>query len=129
EVQLVISTNPGQPLKPLVKIASGGELSRISLAIQVVAAQTSPVPTLVFDEIDVGIGGATADVVGELLRQLGTKAQIICVTHLAQVASKAHCHLRVNKSTKANKVATSLERLDQTQRVEEIARMIGNNKM
>jgi len=129
DVQLVISTNPGQPLKPLVKIASGGELSRISLAIQVVAAQTSPVPTLVFDEIDVGIGGATADVVGELLRQLGTKAQIICVTHLAQVASKAHCHLRVNKSTKANKVATSLERLDQTQRVEEIARMIGNNKM
>ncbi|MCW8194706.1 DNA repair protein RecN [Proteobacteria bacterium 005FR1] len=129
EVQLVISTNPGQPLKPLVKIASGGELSRISLAIQVVTAQTSPAPTLVFDEIDVGIGGATADIVGQLLRQLGDRAQIICVTHLAQVASKAHSHLRVNKTTKANKVATTLEQLSQEQRVEEIARMIGNNKM
>lgn len=129
EVQLVISTNPGQPLKPLVKIASGGELSRISLAIQVVTAQTSPAPTLVFDEIDVGIGGATADIVGQLLRQLGEKAQIICVTHLAQVASKAHSHLRVNKASKGTKVVTILEHLNQEQKVEEIARMIGNNKM
>ncbi|MGQ9426506.1 DNA repair protein RecN [Gilvimarinus sp. F26214L] len=129
EVQLVISTNPGQPLKPLVKIASGGELSRISLAIQVVTAQTSPAPTLVFDEIDVGIGGATADTVGRLLRQLGERAQIICVTHLAQVASKAHSHLRVNKSTKGNTAMTSLEQLNHDQRVEEIARMIGNNRM
>lgn len=129
EVQLVISTNPGQPLKPLVKIASGGELSRISLAIQVVTAQTSPAPTLVFDEIDVGIGGATADTVGQLLRQLGEKAQIICVTHLAQVASKAHSHLRVNKISKGNKVSTTLEQLDKEQKVEEIARMIGNDKM
>jgi DNA repair protein RecN (Recombination protein N) len=129
EVQLVISTNPGQPLKPLVKIASGGELSRISLAIQVVTAQTSPAPTLVFDEIDVGIGGATADVVGQLLRQLGEKAQIICVTHLAQVASKAHSHLRVNKITKGTQVVTTLEQLNPEQKVEEIARMIGNNKM
>lgn len=129
DVQLVISTNPGQPLKPLVKIASGGELSRISLAIQVVTAQTSPAPTLVFDEIDVGIGGATADIVGQLLRQLGDKAQIICVTHLAQVASKAHGHLRVNKITKGTKVVTTLEQLSQEQKVEEIARMIGNNKM
>jgi DNA repair protein RecN (Recombination protein N) len=129
DVQLVISTNPGQPLKPLVKIASGGELSRISLAIQVVTAQTSPAPTLVFDEIDVGIGGATADIVGQLLRQLGEKAQIICVTHLAQVASKAHSHLRVNKIAKGTKVVTTLEHLTQEQKVEEIARMIGNNKM
>ncbi|MEX1031911.1 MAG: DNA repair protein RecN [Cellvibrionaceae bacterium] len=129
EVQLLISTNPGQPLKPLVKIASGGELSRISLAIQVVTAQTSPAPTLVFDVIDVGIGGATADVVGQLLRQLGEKAQIICVTHLAQVASKAHSHLRVNKTAKGAQVLTTLEHLNQEQKVEEIARMIGNNKM
>lgn len=129
DIQLVISTNPGQPLKPLVKIASGGELSRISLAIQVVTAQTSPAPTMIFDEIDVGIGGATADTVGQLLRQLGEKAQIICVTHLAQVASKAHSHLRVNKSTQGNKVATTLEQLSREQKIEEIARMIGNDKM
>lgn len=129
EVQMVISTNPGQPLKPLVKIASGGELSRISLAIQVVTAQTSAAPTLVFDEIDVGIGGATADTVGQLLRQLGERAQIICVTHLAQVASKAHSHLRVNKFVRGKTVTTTLEQLNQEQKVEEIARMIGNNRM
>lgn len=129
EVQIVISTNPGQPLKPLAKIASGGELSRISLAIQVVTAQTSAAPTLVFDEIDVGIGGATANTVGQLLRQLGDKAQIICVTHLAQVASKAHNHLRVNKLTSGKTASTTLEQLDHEQKVEEIARMIGNNRM
>lgn len=129
EVQIVISTNPGQPLKPLAKIASGGELSRISLAIQVVTAQTSAAPTLVFDEVDVGIGGATADTVGQLLRQLGEKVQIICVTHLAQVASKAHHHLRVNKFSRGKTVTTTLEQLDQEQKVEEIARMIGNNRM
>lgn len=126
DVQLLISTNPGQAPKPLGKIASGGELSRISLAIQVVTAQTSPAPTLVFDEIDVGIGGATADIVGQLLRELGEKAQIICVTHLAQVASKAHGHLQVKKITKGTKVVTTLEQLTQEQKVEEIARMIGN---
>ncbi|GAB1264286.1 DNA repair protein RecN [Aurantivibrio infirmus] len=129
DIQLVISTNPGQPMKPLAKIASGGELSRISLAIQVVTAQTSTTPTLVFDEVDVGIGGATADIVGQLLRQLGDKAQIICVTHLAQVAGKAHHHLRVNKATKGSLVHTSIEHLDDEQKVEEIARMIGSNKV
>lgn len=129
DVQIVISTNPGQPMKPLAKIASGGELSRISLAIQVVTAQTSTTPTLVFDEVDVGIGGATADVVGQLLRQLGEKAQIICVTHLAQVAGKAHNHYRVAKTTKASKVQTTLTRLNDEQKVEEIARMIGTDKV
>jgi len=129
DIQLVISTNPGQPMKPLAKIASGGELSRISLAIQVVTAQTSTTPTIVFDEVDVGIGGATADVVGQLLRQLGEKAQVICVTHLAQVAGKAHHHLRVNKTTKGSLVHTSIESLDDEQKVEEIARMIGSNKV
>ncbi|MGI1678950.1 MAG: DNA repair protein RecN [Cellvibrionaceae bacterium] len=129
EVQLLISTNPGQPMKPLGKIASGGELSRISLSIQVVTAQTSSTPTLVFDEVDVGIGGATADIVGQLLRKLGEKAQIICVTHLAQVAGKGHCHLRVNKQKKGNNVVTSLGQLSEEQKVEEIARMIGNDKV
>src|SRR5690606_21022661 len=98
EVEFLISTNPGQPPRPLGKVASGGELSRISLAIQVITAQTSATPTLVFDEVDVGIGGATADVVGNLLRQLGDKGQVICVTHLAQVASKGHQHLQVSKT-------------------------------
>lgn len=129
EVEIVISTNPGQPMKPLAKIASGGELSRISLAIQVVTAQTSVTPTLVFDEVDVGIGGATADVVGQLLRQLGGKAQVLCVTHLAQVASKAHHHKRVNKTVKGGKVAVTLETLDKEQQVEEIGRMIGTDKL
>src|SRR5690606_30141613 len=98
EVEFLISTNPGQPPRALNKVASGGELSRISLAIQVVTAQTSATPTLVFDEVDVGIGGATADVVGKLLRDLGERGQVICVTHLAQVASKGHQHLQVSKT-------------------------------
>lgn len=129
DVHLLISTNPGQPMKPLGKIASGGELSRISLSIQVVTAQTSSTPTLVFDEVDVGIGGATADIVGQLLRKLGGKAQIICVTHLAQVAGKGHSHLRVNKQKKGSSAITTLEKLSDDQKVEEIARMIGNDKI
>ncbi|MGH1471545.1 MAG: DNA repair protein RecN [Cellvibrionaceae bacterium] len=129
ELQLLISTNPGQSMKPLGKIASGGELSRISLSIQVVTAQTSSTPTLVFDEVDVGIGGATADIVGQLLRKLGEKAQIICVTHLAQVAGKGHCHLRVNKQKKGNNVVTTLGRLSEEEKINEIARMIGNDKV
>lgn len=129
DIQILISTNPGQPPQALGKIASGGELSRVSLAIQVVTARTSTTPTLVFDEVDVGIGGATADVVGQLLRQLGESAQVLCVTHLAQVAGKAHHHLRVNKSAKGAKVAVSLEALGTEDKVAEIARMIGTNKL
>jgi DNA repair protein RecN (Recombination protein N) len=113
----------------LAKIASGGELSRVSLAIQVVTAQTSTTPTLVFDEVDVGIGGATADIVGQLLRQLGEKTQVLCVTHLAQVAGKAHHHLRVNKITKGAQVSVTLEALENEQKVEEIARMIGSSRV
>jgi DNA repair protein RecN (Recombination protein N) len=87
DIEFLVSTNPKQPVRPLARVASGGELSRISLAIQVVTANTSRVPTLVFDEVDVGIGGAIAEVVGSLLRHLGESAQIICVTHLPQVAA------------------------------------------
>ncbi len=129
EVQIAISTVPGQALKPLSKIASGGELSRISLAIQVVTAQTSTTPTLIFDEVDVGIGGATADVVGQLLRKLGNKAQVLCVTHLAQVASRAHHHLRATKSIRGSKVNSGIEVLDQESKIEEIARMISSDKV
>lgn len=129
EVEFLISTNPGQPPRSLGKVASGGELSRISLAIQVITAQTSATPTLVFDEVDVGIGGATADVVGNLLRQLGEKGQVICVTHLAQVASKGHQHLQVSKTASKTSAESTLVALDGEAKVEEIARMLGGAKV
>lgn len=129
EVEFLISTNPGQAPRPLGKIASGGELSRISLAIQVVTAQTSAIPTLVFDEVDVGIGGATGDVVGQLLRQLGERGQVICVTHLAQVASKGHQHLQVVKTANKKSAESTLVELDGASKVEEVARMLGGLKV
>lgn len=125
EVEFLISTNLGQLAKPLAKVASGGELSRISLAIQVVTAQTSTTPTLVFDEVDVGIGGATGEVVGKLLRELGAKGQVLCVTHLAQVASLGHHHLQVMKSSTQHSTASQLHWLNQEERVNEVARMMG----
>lgn len=125
EVEFLISTNPGQAPRALNKIVSGGELSRISLAIQVVTADTSKVPSLVFDEVDVGIGGAVAEVVGNLLRRLGDKAQIVCVTHLPQVAAQGHQHYRVTKSSNKRKAQTSIEVLPDEAKVEEIARMLG----
>ncbi|WP_096086115.1 DNA repair protein RecN [Agaribacterium haliotis] len=125
QVQFLISTSPGQAPKALAKIASGGELSRISLAIQVVTAQTSTIPTLIFDEVDVGIGGTTGDIVGELLRELGEQGQVLCVTHLAQVASKAHHHLRVEKTIEKDAVNSSLSQLGGDEKIMEIARMMG----
>lgn len=124
-VEFKLSTNPGQPHRPLIRIASGGELSRISLAIQVVAAQHTAIPTLVFDEVDVGIGGAVAEVVGRLLRQLGEKGQVICVTHLPQVASCAHQHMVASKHSNGTVVESRLVSLAANQRVDEIARMLG----
>ncbi len=129
DVEFLISTNPGQAPRPLAKIASGGELSRISLAIQVITAQTSATPTLVFDEVDVGIGGATGDVVGQLLRQLGERGQVICVTHLAQVASKGHQHLQVVKTASKKSAESTLVELEGESKVEEIARMLGGLKI
>jgi DNA repair protein RecN (Recombination protein N) len=104
-------------------------LSRISLAIQVVTASTSRTPTLVFDEVDVGIGGATAVVVGQLLRQLGERGQVLCITHQAQVAAQAHQHLQVSKQLKDKRMETALSTLKDAQRVDEIARMIGGEKI
>lgn len=129
EVEFLISTNPGQAPRPLGKVASGGELSRISLAIQVITAKTSATPTLVFDEVDVGIGGATGDVVGQLLRQLGERGQVICVTHLAQVASKGHQHLQVVKTASKKSAESTLVELSGDSKVEEIARMLGGLKI
>jgi DNA repair protein RecN (Recombination protein N) len=123
--EFMVSTNPGQQPQPLRKVASGGELSRISLALQVINAQTIQLPTLIFDEVDVGIGGGTAEIVGKLLADLGKKAQILCVTHQAQVAAQGHQHLMVAKSQDKKSTQTELQELGTDQRVEELARMIG----
>ncbi|MBU0900817.1 MAG: DNA repair protein RecN [Gammaproteobacteria bacterium] len=125
QLEFLVSANPGQPLKALAKVASGGELSRISLAIQVITAQTSRVPTLVFDEVDVGIGGPTAEVVGQLLRKLGERGQVLTVTHLPQVAAQGHQHLFVHKVRESDATRTAVSKLSSAQRVEEIARMLG----
>ena len=125
DVEFLVSTNNKQPNQSLAKIVSGGELSRISLAIQVVTADTSQVPTLVFDEVDVGIGGAIAEVVGSLLKDLGTKTQIVCVTHLPQVAVQGHHHLQVSKDN----ATTNVVALARDERVAEIARMLAGIKM
>lgn len=128
-VEFLISTQPDAPPRALAKIASGGELSRISLAIQVVTALTSRIPTLVFDEVDVGIGGSTALVVGDLLRQLGERGQVLCVTHQAQVAARAHQHLRVQKHLVGKQMETQLQALESEDRIAEIARMIGGERI
>ncbi|MFW3898878.1 DNA repair protein RecN [Pseudomonas putida] len=125
QVELLVSANPGQPLKGLAKVASGGELSRISLAIQVITAQTSRIPTLVFDEVDVGIGGPTAEIVGQLLRRLGERGQVLTVTHLPQVAAQGHHHLFVHKVRNSDATHTAVTSLGKRERVEEVARMLG----
>lgn len=124
-IEFLVKTNPGQPIKALNKVASGGELSRISLAIQVACAARSNVATLIFDEVDVGIGGAVAQIVGQLLRELGSKNQVICVTHLPQVAAQGHTHLHVNKQTDKKETHTGIACLSQDEKVTEIARMLG----
>ena len=125
DIQLLVRTNPGQEFGSISKIASGGELSRISLAVQMVTARSGQTPTLIFDEVDVGIGGATADRVGELLRSLGERAQIICITHLPQVASKANQQLLVSKETSSSSAESKILPLTEVDRIEEIARMLG----
>ena len=128
-IELLVRTNPGQVHGSISKIASGGELSRISLAIQVVTAQGGQTPSLIFDEVDVGIGGATADTVGNLLHELGARAQVICITHLAQVASKANQQLRVTKETSEDSAQSLIETLEKDDRIEEVARMLGGAKV
>ena len=124
-VEYQVSANPGQPLKPVTKVASGGELSRISLALQVVTARTGRIPTLIFDEVDVGIGGGVAEIVGAQLRTLAGNRQVLCITHLAQVAAQGHHHLQVTKETAANTTVTHIGPLTAAERVNEIARMLG----
>ncbi len=124
-IEFLVSANPGQPPRALRKVASGGELSRISLAIEVAALGLDDVGTMVFDEVDSGIGGAVAEVVGQKLRRLGEQRQVLCVTHLAQVAAQGHQHLRVAKSTDGQSTEISIKMLDAKSRRDEIARMLG----
>jgi DNA repair protein RecN (Recombination protein N) len=124
QIEFRVTANPGQPLRPLAKVASGGELSRLSLAVQVSVASRDT-RCMVFDEVDSGIGGAIAEIVGRELRALGDRGQVLCVTHLAQVASQGHQHLRVAKSTDGKTTRTSLSELGVPERVEEVARMLG----
>jgi len=125
QVNFRVAVNPGQPEAALAEVASGGELSRISLAVQVATANCGAVPTLVFDEVDVGIGGAVAEIVGQLLRRLGRERQVLCVTHLAQVAVQADQQLRVYKTSDDKTTQTYIDPLDKRARVDEIARMLG----
>ncbi|MEE4202029.1 MAG: DNA repair protein RecN [Halieaceae bacterium] len=129
KVAYLISTNPGAEPGPLAKVASGGELSRISLALQVAAAEVATSPTMVFDEVDVGIGGGVAEIVGSLLRELASRVQVICVTHLPQVAAKGQHHLQVQKTGDKTRVVAGLSQLDHDARIEEVARMLGGVKI
>lgn len=128
-IEFQVTANPGQPLQALSKVASGGELSRISLAIQVMSATQQTVPTMMFDEVDVGVSGPTAAVVGSMLKELGQHSQIICVTHLPQVAAKAHQQLQVTKQTNGKETETQVTPLSNKQRVIELARLLGGDKV
>jgi DNA repair protein RecN (Recombination protein N) len=128
-IEFLVSANPGQPLQPLNKVASGGELSRISLAIQVITAEKEVTPTLIFDEIDAGIGGKTADIVGQLLRKLSANTQVICITHLPQIAAQSHHHIQIEKTASARDTKVTLATLNQNERINEIARMLGGIKI
>lgn len=129
QVSFLVSTNAGQVVQPLAKVASGGELSRIALTIQVLTAQKMDTPALIFDEIDVGISGPTAAKVGQLLRQLGESTQVITVTHLPQVAGQANQHYFVSKQTNGKQTSTDMQRLDENGRLNELARLLGGDKI
>ncbi|MCX7172635.1 MAG: DNA repair protein RecN [Proteobacteria bacterium] len=128
-VEFLVSANAGQPLRPLAKVASGGELSRIGLAIQVIASQATQVPTLIFDEVDVGIGGRVAEIVGRMLHQLGQSRQVLCVTHLPQVAACADWQWSVAKEEHAGAALSRVTPLDHAARIDELARMLGGVKI
>jgi len=128
-VEFLVSANAGQPLRALAKVASGGELSRIGLALQVIASQANPAGTLIFDEVDVGIGGRVAEIVGRMLRELGKSRQVLCVTHLPQVAAQADWQWSIAKQTRDGATSSSVQILDRESRIGEIARMLGGEKI
>ena len=125
EAEFLISTNPGQPVKPLRAVASGGELSRIMLAIKTVLADTDEIPTLIFDEIDTGISGRTAQMVSEKLNEIAKSHQVICITHLPQIASMADSHFEIAKSVQRGKTVTNIRRLEKEESIHELARLLG----
>ena len=125
QIEFLVAGHTGSTPRPLAKVASGGELARISLAISVITSKASFTPTLIFDEVDAGIGGAVAETVGKLLRQLGESHQILCVTHLPQVAAQGNHHLKVSKLQTVDKTVSQVMSLGRAERVEEIARMLG----
>ena len=129
EVQFLISTNPGQPMRPLKDVASGGELSRIMLAIKTVLADSDEIPTLIFDEIDTGISGRTAQKVSEKLSYIGRSHQVICITHLPQIAAMADAHFEIAKSAKDGRTTTTIRLLDREESVNELARLLGGAKI
>jgi DNA repair protein RecN (Recombination protein N) len=128
-IEFLVAGHAGMEPRPLARVASGGELSRIALAIQVITSRSAPVPTLIFDEVDAGIGGAVAEKVGRLLRELARERQVLCVTHLAQVASRGDSHWQVSKQTAEGRTVSTLAALDRQGRVEEIARMLGGSEI
>ena len=128
-VEFLVAGHTGATPKPLAKVASGGELARISLALSVIASRAARVPTLIFDEVDSGIGGAVAEVVGNLLRELGVRHQVLCVTHLPQVAARGQHHFQVSKQQSKSTTESSISKLDAQARIEEVARMLGGIKI
>jgi DNA repair protein RecN (Recombination protein N) len=125
DAEFMISTNPGEPLRPLMRIASGGELSRIMLAIKTVLADKDDIDTVIFDEIDVGISGRTAQKVSEKMMLIGRTRQVICITHLAQIAAMADSHYRIEKQVQSGETQTQIRRMDEGESVEELARILG----
>ena len=128
-IEFLVAGHPGVSPKPLSKVASGGELARISLAISVITSEASQIPTLIFDEVDSGIGGAVAETVGKRLKELGQAHQVLCVTHLAQVAAQGHQHWKVEKQSSDNSTTSTITSLNRQERVEEIARMLGGTEI
>jgi DNA repair protein RecN (Recombination protein N) len=129
EVEFLISTNPGDPLKPLVKIASGGEISRIMLALKGILGDSINVPTMIFDEIDTGLSGITASIVGQKLKELSDKHQIICITHLPQIAACGYTNFSIVKENIENKSHTFIRKLDENAKVADIARLLGGSNI
>jgi len=129
QIEFLVAGHAGSTPRPLAKVASGGELARISLALSVIASRAARVPTLIFDEVDSGIGGAVAEVVGNLLRELGVRHQVLCVTHLPQVAARAQQHFQVSKQNVKGKTQSSIALLPPSERIEEVARMLGGIKI
>jgi DNA repair protein RecN (Recombination protein N) len=129
KIEYTVSANAGQACKSLARVASGGELARISLAIQMITAAQCRIPTMIFDEVDSGVGGGIAEIVGKQLRILGNTNQVVCITHLPQVASQAHQHMRVQKQSAQQKTRTNVYPLEHKERIEEIARMLSGVKI